>query len=142
MISEDKIAKEMKLADVDMKTDAVKNRCKALNEKAFEEAMKIISSTWPQAIKRFEAQGKTVVFKEDSQAFAGPQWVLTGLKFEESDKQLEITSEALVSPLDSGLYPGSHYCKLLAPSKAVEFIMTRGLTERYSPASQTETVMV
>lgn len=132
MISEDKIAAELGKASVDMKSPEVMSKCGWLNSKAIETAKALLSKDWPRAVQRFEAQGKKLVFKEDSHAFMGPQWVLTGLDFKESAAEVEITSEALVSPLDSHFYPGNHYCKLLAPSKAVELIMTRGLTQRYS----------
>mmetsp|Transcript_18836 Transcript_18836/g.51163 ORF Transcript_18836/g.51163 Transcript_18836/m.51163 type:complete len:495 (-) Transcript_18836:161-1645(-) len=132
MLSEDKIASELGLAGVDMESKEVVNRCAMLNQHAFDSARDIVEKEWPRASERFRAQGKKVTFKDDSQAVMGPQWVLTGLSFKETDEALEVTSEALISPITSKIYPGSHYCKLLAPSKAVEFIMTRGLTKRFS----------
>jgi len=132
MLSEDKIASVLGQAAVDMDSQEVANKCSKLNQHAFEAAKDIVAKDWPKAVERFGAQGKKVVFKDDSHAIAGPQWVLTGMSFKETDVDVEIASEALVSPLTSSIYPGSHYCKLLAPSKAVEVIMTRGLTKRYS----------
>mmetsp|Transcript_5611 Transcript_5611/g.16240 ORF Transcript_5611/g.16240 Transcript_5611/m.16240 type:complete len:501 (-) Transcript_5611:143-1645(-) len=136
MLSEDKMAKELGLADVDMNSSEVANKCSALNRQAFTKALSLVSASRPQAAQRFAVQGKKVNFKDDSQAFMGPQWVLSGMGFTETDDALEIQSEALISPLTSHFYPGSHYCKLLAPSRAVEFIMTRGLTTRYSGTSE------
>uniref|UniRef100_A0A7S1WKQ7 1-alkyl-2-acetylglycerophosphocholine esterase n=1 Tax=Alexandrium catenella TaxID=2925 RepID=A0A7S1WKQ7_ALECA len=134
MVSEDKIAAELGRGEVDMSSDEVMNKCAMLNRKAYDAAMGLVTSGWPKAAERFAAQGKTVTFKDDSQSFMGPQWVLTGLGFRETDAAVEIQSEALLSPVTSRIYPGNHYCKLLAPSKAVELIMTRGLTKRYSGA--------
>lgn len=134
MVSEDKIASALGQADVDMSSDEVMNKCAWLNRQAYEAALDLITKVWPKATQRFAVQGKEVTFKEDSQAFMGPQWVLTGLGFKETDTAVEIQSEALISPVTSRIYPGSHYCKLLAPSKAVELVMTRGLTKRYTSA--------
>jgi len=136
MLSEDKIAKELGLPDVDMSSKEIANKCSALNLEAFNKAMSVVSANWPAAAQRFSAQGKKVNFQDDSHAFMGPQWVLTGLGFTETEAALDVQSEALISTLTSHFYPGSHYCKLLAPSKAVEFIMTRGLTARYSSTSK------
>eukprot|EP00411_Alexandrium_monilatum_P117398 CAMPEP_0175669124 /NCGR_PEP_ID=MMETSP0097-20121207/18975_1 /TAXON_ID=311494 /ORGANISM="Alexandrium monilatum, Strain CCMP3105" /LENGTH=495 /DNA_ID=CAMNT_0016975643 /DNA_START=47 /DNA_END=1534 /DNA_ORIENTATION=- len=138
MLSEDKIATMLGEPAVDMSSDEVVNKCRLLNQRAFDAAKSLVTKDWPKAVERFGAQGKRVTFKEDSQAFMGPQWVLTGLSFKESDEEVAITSEALISPLTSSFYPGSHYCKLLAPSKAVEFIMSHALTKRYGKAATRE----
>uniref|UniRef100_A0A7S0FY25 1-alkyl-2-acetylglycerophosphocholine esterase n=1 Tax=Pyrodinium bahamense TaxID=73915 RepID=A0A7S0FY25_9DINO len=134
MVAEDKIAAALGQPAVDMGSPEVVNRCRLLNRRAFDVARGLVSQDWPRAVHRFEAQGKRVTFDEDSQALLGPQWVLSRLEFQETDREVKIASNAMISPLTSQFYPGSHYCKLLAPSKAVELLMTRGLTARYRGA--------
>jgi len=147
MASEDKIATALGQAVPDMTAGEVMNKCSWLNQQAWAAAKDIISKSWPKALERFAKQGKSVTFKDDSQAFMGPQWVLTGLGFKETDTAVEIESEAIVSSVSSKIYPGSHYCKLLAPSKAVEFMISKGLMNRYKKgsafkASQTATTVM
>jgi len=132
MISEDKIDQLVGKSPRDMTTDEVKNVCRTINKASIENAKRILGLHWPKALRRFQEQGKTLTFLEDGQAFAGPQWILTGMTFKESESQIQIGGYAMTSPVTSPIYPGNHYCKLLAPSKAVEVLMTRGLTKRFT----------
>lgn len=104
------------------------NRCRSINERALEHAKELVRASWPTAMRRLEEKGKAIVFVEDGHARVGPQWLLSGLSISEGKKQKGVKSEALISTLGSAIYPGSHYCKLLAPSRAVEMVMTAALT--------------
>jgi len=127
MISKDKFAKLLKLPAPDMTTPAVKNFCQAINEAAFAKAKEIVGNSWPKALERFAAHGKSMVFQNDTQTSIGPMWLAEGLKLKESAKEIDISGVALISTIKSMIYPGNHYCKLLSPSSAVEIIMTMGL---------------
>jgi len=133
-MSEDKVATELGLPAPDMKSDEVKSACMQINERAMKRAKEIVGATRPEALARFDSQAKTITLEVDGQSFAGPQWVLTGMRFKESDSEIKVRSESLISTVNSLIYPGSHYCKLLAPSKAVEIVMTTALTQKYSSA--------
>lgn len=131
MISEDKIATVLKLPVPSMDSDEVKNRCRSINQQALAKAKELVRASWPKAMQRFDEQGKKITFTEDNQSFMGPQWVLTGLKVKEGANEITIEAPALISSITSKIFPGSHYCKLLAPSKAVEILMTTALTNRF-----------
>ena len=125
MVSADRIASVLNFSLVEQKT------CKDINEKAFDLAKQIVSTNFPESIDRFEKQGIQPKFKDDSLTLIGPQWVfLSSLQI--NSKTGEITSPDMYSPLDSWTYPGVRYCKVLSPARAVEYIMTTGLSQRYS----------
>ena len=132
LIGEDRIAQIMKLPAPDMKADSVVNRCKSLNKQALATAETLVRQYWPKALQRFSDQGKHIVFSNDTQTYAGPQWLLEGFGYDETDTQISVQGTALVTTVKSLIYPGQHYCKLLSPSKAVDIVMTMGLTKRYA----------
>lgn len=142
MSSEDVVASKLELPPPDMDSGEVQNKCSFLNQQALEKAKELVNASWPLAFRRFEAQGKRISFAEDSHAFMGPQWVLEGLSVKETEDEITIQSAALISPLTSSIFPGSHYCKLLAPSKAVEIVMTTALTQRYFGATGTKPLVI
>lgn len=130
-IGEDRIAQLMNHTIPDMKAPEVVNRCKSLNELAFATAQGLVRQHWPQALDRFQIQGKKMVFSNDSQTHAGPQWLLEGLGYDDTATEITVQGTALITTLKSLIYPGQHYCKLLSPSKAIDILMTMGLTRRF-----------
>jgi len=132
MLSEDKIATMLNLTMPDMSSADVKNKCRLINQKALEKAKDLVKASHPKSLQRFEQQGKKITFEEDSQTSIGPQWLLKGLSVKEESNEITIQSAALISSISSKIYPGNHYCKLLAPSRAVEIVMTTALTQKYT----------
>lgn len=108
--------------------------CADINAVAFQKAISLLDSSWPASVKRFESQpGKSITYEKDKSTIAGPQWVfLSSLEFDESGKDsAKVTSPYLFSSITSRIYPGNFYCKVLSPAKAVEWIQTKSLIERY-----------
>lgn len=141
MIGEDRIAQLMKLPAPDMNASSVKNYCQKINLEAFAKAKEIVNKSWPKALSRFNEQGKKVVLDADTSTSIGPLWLLTGLKFKEAPKDIDISGVNLISGIKSFIYPGNHYCKLLSPSIAVEIIMTMALTKRIPQDEVTQFVV-
>ena len=128
MLSADKIAN---LLNFEVPEVSKQKTCKDINEMAFELAKKLVRNQFPTSFQRFEKQGVFPKFIDDSFPLIGPQWVfLNSLKID--SKTGEVTSPDMYSPLDSWAYPGVRYCKVLSPAKAVEYIMSTGLTNRYA----------
>ena len=127
MISADRIGNVMKF---DVPELSQQKTCKDVNEKAFDLAKQIVLKNYPNSFLRFENQGVPPKFIDDSFTLIGPQWVfLSSLKVD--SKTGEIGSPDMYSSLDSITYPGVRYCKVLSPARAVEYIMSTGLTKRY-----------
>jgi len=97
--------------------------CADVNRKAVEVAMKMLPA---KSLKRFQEKGRRVCFMEDASAPGniGPLWVQSSIKLEETKECLEVTSMKLISDIHSYIYPGNHYCKLLSPAAAMDWMMT------------------
>jgi hypothetical protein len=96
--------------------------CKDINKKALEWA---ISKASPAAIDDYNKYGKKLVLGEDKETMKiGPQWILTYLSFTDNKDKTETTVVApfMATPADYWGPKGLHYCKLLNPSRALEWI--------------------
>ena len=102
----------------------VNRSCRDINEAALSAALAAAPDT---ARERFNRRGKPVTYLEDHSAAAGPLWVQEKLRLSYTADGLEVQSIALKTAPTSFIYPGSQYCKLLTPSRALEYILTDGL---------------
>jgi hypothetical protein len=127
-----------KLADTD-KFDF----CKEINEKAFAWAH---AQAPPRTKERFDAIGVQPVFDSDirHRVQIGPLWINSPLRLQERyDKTLgryvwHVRAPSLVTDVSAHIYPdsaGFHYCKLLSPSRALEWMYVDGL-RRYDRESK------
>ncbi|XP_047500222.1 uncharacterized protein LOC125046485 [Penaeus chinensis] len=99
--------------------------CKEVNEAAFQLALDSASDI---ARQRFSSRGRPVVFHADDVKLTGSGWLGAHLGYNDTDTGLEITSPSLPTAVDVGFgLGGMHYCKLLAPSRALEYIMVDSL---------------
>lgn len=99
--------------------------CKEVNQAAFELAL-----NWTSDISRsrFESRGGQVTYHDDAEKTTGSGWLYSQLNYNLTLNDLEVTSPSLVTSVDVGLgLGGMHYCKLLAPSRALEYIMVDSL---------------
>ena len=102
--------------------------CSEMNRYAFDYAKKIVLNT---TLDRFVDRGQKVIFSADHKTFMGPQFVfMSKLEFDDTDNFLNISSPILYTKLSSKMYPGKHYCKLVSPARAVEWIMTDSLAPK------------
>lgn len=110
-------------------TDVNVNTCADINKAAFAWAMKNAGAA---AQKRFENIGEPLKFGPDLGPYnAGPLWIYNGLKYKQaSDKSaMTIQSPMMHTPIDYTIKAaaGFHYCKLLSPARAMEWIYIDGL---------------
>eukprot|EP00756_Hemistasia_phaeocysticola_P038523 Hpha_TRINITY_DN16764_c2_g1::TRINITY_DN16764_c2_g1_i5::g.78103::m.78103 len=102
------------------------DRCAAINTVAYQTAL----AKAPAATRaRFQKSGKPMVMVADKKPFppAGPWWIWNYLKFDEKDTQMEVASWKTFYALGTNPYgAGTHYCKLLSPARAMEWIYTDG----------------
>jgi len=111
-----------------IKTDSTV-QCLEVNKKAIEVAKKLLPSA---TVQKYEANGRPFCFKDDANGFIGPLWVSKQITLTETAKCLEVTSTKLISDIHSLIYPGNHYCKLLSPARAMDWIVTDSL-KPYNP---------
>jgi len=98
--------------------------CSDLNQLAMQQAL--LAAPLP-SWERFDRRGLPVTYLEDHQAAAGPLWVQGRLRLNYSDTGLTVQSVAIKTGVHSPIFPGNHYCKLLTPSRALEYVLIDGL---------------
>ncbi|XP_068245706.1 uncharacterized protein [Palaemon carinicauda] len=99
--------------------------CKEVNQVAFELALNCSSDI---SRSRFESRGGQVTFHDDLQEATGSGWLYSHLQYNLTVNDLEVTSPTLVTSVDVSFgLGGMHYCKLLPPSRALEYIMVDSL---------------
>lgn len=114
--------------------DEVGNRCGDVNQAAIEWAYQHAS---PDAKKRYDQVGQKLVIGDDQGPYnAGPLWIWTYMTYEENKEKTTMTvkSPMMRTPTDyyiSGA-AGFHYCKLLSPFKAMEWIYIDSLKAHYN----------
>jgi len=113
-----------------VKTDSTV-QCLEVNKKAIEVAKKLLPSS---VVQTHESSGRPFCLKDDAGVpfSIGPLWVKKAITLTATDKCLEVTSTKLISTIHSLIFPGNHYCKLLSPARAMDWIVTDSLTP-YNP---------
>ena len=104
--------------------DDNKHMCKDINQKALDWA---ISKASPSYLEDYIKFGKKLVFGDDNGSMSmGPLWIWTNLSFTDNKDKTETTVVApyMATPSDYRVstLSGFHYCKLLNPSRALEWI--------------------
>lgn len=119
MLAADRIAEQLSL-----NTQAV--QCREVNKLAVDVARKLMPR---HALERFDTKGRGFCHEHDIGVLGdiGPLFVAGSLKAKETSECLEVASLGLTTSLKSWIYPGNHYCKLLSPAMALEWMMTDGL---------------
>ncbi|CAE7417721.1 unnamed protein product, partial [Symbiodinium sp. CCMP2592] len=113
--------------------------CQSINQAAYDWALKSASS---KARERFLKHGQPYVFLEDKKSgfgVTGPTWIHDALSYTPSKDKKTVEVQSHYFPLKNknlGDVPfiqtvGYHYCKLLSPARAMEWIYVDGLKEFY-----------
>eukprot|EP01062_Namystynia_karyoxenos_P080552 TRINITY_DN8692_c0_g8_i1.p1 TRINITY_DN8692_c0_g8~~TRINITY_DN8692_c0_g8_i1.p1 ORF type:complete len:570 (+),score=159.60 TRINITY_DN8692_c0_g8_i1:75-1712(+) len=104
------------------------DRCKDINQAAYDLALQAAS---PSARARFQAKGRPLVMVADKSPFppAGPWFIWNYLQYDDKGTSgVQVQSWKVFYALDAAKYgAGNHYCKLLSPARALEWIYTDGL---------------
>jgi pimeloyl-ACP methyl ester carboxylesterase len=102
--------------------------CAELNQQALQWALKRVGAA---AKARYLARGAQLAFAGDRVLGAGFQWAAAKLELQRSQQApvvVTVRSPALRSGTSAGLgLGGMHYCKLLSPARAVEWVLVEGL---------------
>ena len=110
--------------------------CKAINQASYDWALQNADNITAQ---RFEKYGVQMVMGEDEGPFnEGPLWIWRSLDYKTAKDSngrqiLEVSSVMMKTPIT---YPikaaaGMHYCKLLSPARALEWMYVDGLRKYY-----------
>lgn len=84
----------------------------------------------PSTLERYRRKGRGWCFLDDEPVPGniGPVWVFSSsLKLESNATCMAVASASLRSEIDSSIYPGNHYCKLLSPARVLDWMMTDSL---------------
>merc|ERR1712194_263703 len=117
-------------------------QCADINRMAVAVAESLISE---RSRKRYEEKGRKFCYKPDAQVFGniGPLFIKGSFKKEETKECLEVTSLGLISTVSSLIFPGNHYCKLLSPALAMDWMLTDSHKPfPYPSQEEIETVVV
>jgi len=99
--------------------------CADLNSQAYEYALRNAGAKTRQ---RFEAHGQPLEFVPTKYEFAGPLWVYSKMSWTQRSGTMYVQSRGLLTDLGDNEIDGNHYCKLLSPARAMEWIYVEGLT--------------
>jgi len=79
--------------------------------------------------ERFQKKGRGWCFENDTSTFGniGPLWLLGNMKLTEKEDCLSVSSLHLHTETTSKIFPGSTYCKLLSPTRVLDWMMTDSL---------------
>jgi len=111
--------------------------CQTINQAAYDWAL---SKAAPKTLKRFQAKGQPYVFVADqwtSIGVTGPEWIKTAMVYTTSaDKKTVSVAAPYFSSANKNLGDepftdtvGYHYCKLLSPARAMEWLYADGLRQ-------------
>jgi len=99
--------------------------CSEINKVSYDLALSVASR---EAVERMNKKGRALIFGEDIESsWIGVPWEVSGSLtwFEEMigpNGQVTLKSNHLHSDLGFSLFPGMHYCDLLSPYRALEWI--------------------
>merc|ERR1719506_2843647 len=103
--------------------------CGDMNREAVAVAESLASH---RVYQRYAASGRKWCFLEDKTVTGnvGPLFLLTGITLEEQGDCLAVAALKLQTGLESNIFPGVHYCKVLSPARALDWIMTDSLKKQ------------
>lgn len=100
------------------------NECQRVNQEVLDWALSMSSQS---ALDNYETYGQKLVMGQDQEAINGGTWIIQDLKFKsdrKDDSHIEVISISL--PIASSalipIFRDMHYCKMLSPFRAIEWI--------------------
>ena len=81
-----------------------------------------LNASTPDAVRRYKAANRPIIFADDQVFGNGLYWTSTPLHLEENSDGLHVQGVALKTSVTSMLFPGMHYCKVMSPYRAMEWI--------------------
>ena len=103
--------------------------CAQINANTLELAKTVAS---PAALQRLSDRGRTLVFApDDDKTWGLGFWELTNLQWtEKEENNVELTASRLWSEPGFPVYPGEHYCDLLSPYRALEWVYIESIRHK------------
>lgn len=151
MKSREAIQQQAGLKNVNFtQTDLDETTCQKINQASYDWAL---SKASPKALARFKKYGQPYVFAKDIKAtvgITGPTWIKDSLTYQPSEDKKVVTVQSHYFSLANknlGNKPfletvGYHYCKLLSPARAMEWIYVDGLKEFYGTKPKATKIIV
>ncbi len=126
--------------NVDFNKSDAGSRCRTVNQQAYDWALK---NSDPITLSRFREYGVSMVMGEDKGCLEnGGLWIYLPMDYTDGTNStggqtLVVQSIQLKTPVTYKieLFAGMHYCKLLSPARAMEWIYVDGLRQYYSLAN-------
>lgn len=129
MVASERVAQQLNI------TNNTSPSCADVNKAAVDTAIKILSDggdTAQATLARYHAKGRGISMGPDFAPFGniGPLFIQGSLKIADSSDGITVSSIAIHTQLDSKLFPGVHYCKLLSPARVLDYIYTDSLKNK------------
>jgi len=127
MVSSERVAQQLNI------TQNTSPSCRDVNQEAVKTAMAILSNSKSafanKTLARYIKRGRSIMFADDFAPFEniGPLFIKGSLKITDSSEGITVSSIAIHTQLNSTLFPGVHYCKLLSPARVLDYIYTDSL---------------
>lgn len=123
--------------NVDFNVSDAGSRCKTINQQAYNWALKM---SGPSTVSRFKEFGVQLVMGEDRGCLDnGGLWIYLPMVYTQSKNStggdiviIESIQMKTQVTYKIGIFAGMHYCKLLSPARAMEWIYVDGLRKYYS----------
>jgi len=105
--------------------------CSELNQIALDMAMSVASET---ALNRLTEKGRSLSLLADEELSWGiSPWETKALKWTDNgDGSVSLSSSRLTSDSHALLFPGLHYCDVLSPYRALEWIYVESLRHKFA----------
>merc|ERR1719478_1925991 len=125
LVSAERIAQQLNLT-LDKKMELPS--CSDVNRDAVDAAMALLgrSAAGRASLARYKRRGRPFCFLKDTKppGSIGPLFVAGSISVKDNGTCLAVQSLAIgPQPLDSHIFPGVHYCKVISPARALEFIL-------------------
>lgn len=114
--------------------------CAEINKHALQWAL---DNSAKKTVDRYNQYGQKLTFGPDDKMIMGSSWVYTELEFKEDGDNMVLRSPEMATDIDAPPLPifapdglaCYHYCKLLSPARAVEWMYVDGLRKKYGISS-------
>lgn len=134
MASADRIAEQLKVAEGDYDGTLT---CMEMNQIAIDTALEYLNTfeAGKNTVARFNSRGRPICLKKDHNATGniGPLWVSEKMTIKDDSENGCLEVSSLVegpTKINSHLFPGIHYCKLLSPARVIDYMMTDALKDK------------
>lgn len=117
--------------NVDFNVTDAPNICSQINQQSYQWA---VDNSASNTISRFQQYGLPMIMGNDLGPYnAGPLWIWTSMSYTNSSNGLVVQAPMMKTPIPYfiSFSAGFHYCKLLSPARAVEWIYIDSLRANY-----------